>query len=370
MMRQASLAAMAALLLGCGGNDIDSAVCDPVGNAVPLCGIERPEDLALLPDGKTLLVSLYGSMFDFGPGHLGLFNTDTEQLKTFPVFNSATAAPWTDVDCPGPPGEVFSPHGIHYSIRADGAGQLLVVNHGERESIEFFEVSQTTKSYDLTWRGCVVLPGQHFANTVTATPEGGFIFSHMFPKDAFRIGTTSLPALKAVLGIPSGYAMEWKGPAAGDGKQFEVIGGSESGFPNGLQLSKDGRYLFLNTSVDGYVHKIDRHKGERVASSDKLPHLDNMQWDQNGKLLVASMTTGLFESVRCLEIGPANCGGAFNIVRLDPETLHSEIVFEHKGGQPLGAATVAAHVGEYLYIGSYAGNRLVKVPYVQATTLK
>lgn len=365
MRTQVSVSFMALLLLSaCGKNDIDPTVCDMVGEARPICGINKPEDLVVLPDGKTLAVSLYGSMFDFRPGGLGLFNTATEQFQMLPVFDRAEADRWADVDCPGPPGGAFSPHGIHYSTRPSGAGQLLVINHGGRESIEFFEVAPTADSYDLTWRGCVVLPDQHFANAVAATPEGGFVFSHMFAKDTFRLGTTSWPAFKAVLGVPSGYAMEWKGADMGDGRQFEVIAGSESGFPNGLLLSKDGRYLFLNTSIDGYVLKIDRYKGERVASSEKLPHLDNMRWDGNGYLLVASMPTGLIESVRCLEVsGETNCGGTFNIVRVDPRDMSSEVVFAHPGGQPMGAATVAVRLGSNLYIGSYAGNRLVTLPY-------
>lgn len=357
-------ALMAAVsLVACGGNDIDTAVCEPVGDATPVCGFHQPEDFALLPDGKTLVVAELGSMFTYAPGYLSLFDTETEQAKRFPVFNTEPAEKWVDVDCPGPPGEVFSPHGIHYSQRADGAGQLLVINHGERESVEFFEVVSEQSEYDIQWRGCVSLPENDFANSVVATPDGGFIYSHMFSKDALRLGTTSLPALKAVVGIPSGHAVEWKGLNVADGRQFEKVPGTEAGFPNGMELSEDGRYLFMNTSVEGYVYKIDRVAGKRVASSEKIPHLDNIRWDQSGRLLAASMSTGLFESVRCLEIAPNNCGGTYSIVRLDPETLSHEVIYSHEGGQPMGAATVGFQVGEHLYIGSYSGNRLVRVPY-------
>lgn len=354
---------VALLLSGCGKNDIDPTVCEAVGDAKPICGFHQPEDFALLPDGKTLVVGELGSMFTYARGYLSLFDTQSGQAKRFQLFDQPASEVWVDIDCPGPPGEVFSPHGIHYSQRDDGAGQLLVINHGERESVEFFEVLSKQGEYDIQWRGCVALPENDFANSVVATPEGGFIYSHMFSKDALRLGTTSWPALKAVAGIPSGHAVEWKGLAVADGRQFEKVPGSEGGFPNGVELSEDGRYLFLNTSVDGLVHKIDRLAGERVASSAKIPHLDNIRWDQSGRLLVASMTTGLFESVRCLEIAPNNCGGRYNIVRLDPETLQQEVVYSHQGGQPMGAATVGFQVGDYLYIGSYAGDRLVKVPY-------
>lgn len=352
------------VLAACGGHDIDPNECSPVGNATPICGIDQPEDLALLPDEKTLVVSLYGSMFTYQPGSLALFNTQTEAFSVLPVFGSANAEPWADVNCPGAPGPEFSPHGIHYSTRDDGAGQLLVVNHGGRESVEFFEVAPAGQSYQLTWRGCVQLPENHFANSVAATPEGGFVYSHMFAKNATRIGTMSVPTLKAVLGTPSGAIYEWQGAHVNNGAAFAKVPETESGFPNGVEMSADGRYVFFNTSVDGYVHKVDRRSGKRVASSSKLPHLDNIRWDQHGNLLAVSMTSNLLASVRCLEIGATtNCGGQYQVVRLNPADMSSEVVYSHQGGQPLGAATVAQQVGEHLYIGSYSGNRLVRVPY-------
>lgn len=36
--------------------------CDPVGGSHPLCGFQNPDDLALLPDGSSVLVSEYGAM--------------------------------------------------------------------------------------------------------------------------------------------------------------------------------------------------------------------------------------------------------------------------------------------------------------------
>jgi len=37
-------------------------------------------------------------------------------------------------------------------------------------------------------------------------------------------------------------------------------------------------------------------------------------------------------------------------------------VFEHEGA-PMGAATVAQPLGEFLYLGSFTGDRILKVPY-------
>ena len=49
------------------------------------------------------------------------------------------------------------------------------------------------------------------------------------------------------------------------------------------------------------------------------------------------------------------------MVALDPETLAAEIVLEHEG-PPLGAATVALSVGDAIYLGSFAGDRIARAP--------
>lgn len=69
---------------------------------------------------------------------------------------------------------------------------------------------------------------------------------------------------------------------------------------------------------------------------------------------------GAFEALECFGITEGACGLPFAIVAVDPRTLERRTVLEH-GGAPMGAATVAQQVGEDLYLGSFAGDRIVRV---------
>ncbi len=348
-------------LSGCGEDQrIDPDICDAVGELRPACGFSNPEDLALLPDGHTLLVSEYGVYFSGNPGSLALFDTRTGAIDRLPVLDEATTPLWADHHCPGPPGTSLSPHGIHLSERSSGELQLLVVNHGGAERIEFVEIVPESSGYSARWRGCLVPPDNAFVNSVAATPEGGAVFSHMYPKDSPRIGTTALAVLKSFVGLPSGHVWEWPGP----GQDYRVVEGSADGFPNGILVDPAGAYLYMAASTGGHVVKIDRQSGERVGSA-AVAHPDNLRWDAEGNILVVGMPVGPLTAIRCQEdsMENINCGGAFEIHRLNPATMQAERVFFHPGGQPMGAATVAQQVGDKLYIGSFAGNRLLQVPY-------
>ncbi len=357
-----SICLLVAGLSACGDNDqqIDPEICEAIGNLQPVCGFKNPEDFALLPDGHSLLVSEYGVYFDGNPGALAVFDTESGKIERLPSLTEAQTPLWADHNCPGPPGEALSPHGIHLSRRPGGELQLLVVNHGGSERIEFVEILPTATGYAARWRGCLVPPDNTFINSVAATPEGGAVFSHMYPKDSPRIGTTALAVVKGLFGSPSGHVWEWPGP----GQDYEIVEGSADGFPNGILVDPTGRYLYLAASTAGHVVKIDRESGERVGSA-AIAHPDNLRWDAEGNILVAGMPVGPVTAIQCQEASRdnINCGGAFEVHRIDPDTMEAERVFSHVGGQPMGAATVAQQVGDSLYIGSFAGNRLLRVPY-------
>ena len=139
--------------------------CESVGSATPICGFTNPEDLVALPGGEAILVSEFGAMEGDTPGGLALLVLDTERRRELFRGGDAdgTAPVWGDLACPGPPPPLFSPHGIHLSERADGALQLLAVQHGGRESIEFFEVTGSGRNWSVTWRGCCRGPRRRLA---------------------------------------------------------------------------------------------------------------------------------------------------------------------------------------------------------------
>ncbi|MFT5605693.1 MAG: hypothetical protein ACI9G5_002664, partial [Paracoccaceae bacterium] len=209
--------------------------CEAVNGRVPICGLQAPEDIEVSPDQRFLILSQFGGINGDDVGSLALFDpvNDSHSILYPPEQSLSVKEKWGSDTCPGEPGAAISPHGIHLSQRSDGRWQLLVVNHGGRESVEFFEWQ--AEPYRLNWRGCVVLPEESFLNDVVATPDGGFLVTQMFPKDNIWA------MLRSFAGAEKGHVWRWR-----PGKAVDIQPGSVGAFPNGIQISKDGKTLFLN----------------------------------------------------------------------------------------------------------------------------
>lgn len=344
--------ACALFALGCAGSGEPVLSCEPVGDARPLCGFQNPEDLVVLPGGASLLVSEFGGMQGEHAGALSRLDLATEMRSVlYRGGDGGTPEPgWGDPACPGAPTS-FSPHGIDLVRRSDGALALLAVNHGGRESIEYFEVSPGGAA--LTWRGCVVAPEQGWWNDVAASPDGGFYASHMLPR---RGGPAQLLEFfrAAALHRAAGHALRWQ-PDAG----FSQVPGSSVVFANGIALSPDGAHLFLNSSLGDGLRRISLASGEVEAQAD-LPPLDNAAWGSDGRLYVAALTAPFLEMQACNRLEQGACPAAFEILAVDPDTLDSEVVYRG-GGPPMGGGTVGLRVGDELFIGSFAGDRVLRV---------
>lgn len=339
--------------LGCASGRLKPVVdCEPRGNARPICGFQNPEDLALLPDGHTLVVSEYGAVQGGRAGRLALFDLRDEKRSV--LFEGGTAISaeerWGDPTCPGGPSREFSPHGIHLARRSDGRLQLLAVQHGGRESVEFFEMLPRSEGWRAEWRGCAIPPPGSWLNDVVALPEGGFLATHMMPRGdlgaLFASHRGTPPAL--------GYVLEWQ-PARG----FGVVEGTRSALPNGIEVSADGSQIFLNAAGNGEVWRIERSSG-RVSGRVAVVGLDNSAWDAQGRLLVASLTAPTSEFGICNRLERGACPLAFQIVEIDPGTLASRVLYQGEGA-PMGGATVGLRVGDELFLGSYAGDRILRV---------
>ena len=327
--------------------------CEPLGAAKPICGFQNPEDLVVLPGEHAILVSEYGGMEGGTPGRLSLLVLDTEERRELFSGGDADAATpvWGDPACPGPPGPAFSPHGIHLSAREDGSLQLLAVQHGGRESVEFFEVAGSQREWHVMWRGCVAAPDDAWLNSVAALPGGGFVTTKMITR---QIGRLDLSATIA-RGPRSGHVLEWL-----PGRGFEVLSGSEGEMPNGIEASTDGRLVFVNVNGGGHVRRIVRETGEvaETARLGQLGGLDNARWAPDGRLLVASLGGPGMAICRTLESGA--CPAEFRILAVDPESLEAEELYRNQG-PPMGAGTGMVLVGQELFVGSFAGDRILRV---------
>ena len=342
--------ALCALLAAIACGSVEPIVsCDAVGTASPLCGFQNPEDLALLPDGPHVLVSEYG---DGGTraGRIALLDLASGQREILFEGGEPTApGPWGAADCEGPPTAEFSPHGIHLSRRADGAWQLLVVQHGGRESVEMFQLLPGDTGPALVWRGCALAPDASPLNDVVAVPEGGFLATRM-------VGVPLGYARAAMLGSDSGWVYAWTREGG-----FSEVPGTRAALPNGIELSPDGEKIFLNATLGNEVRRVDRRTGA-VEARAEVPLPDNSTWTRDGRLLVASLRTTFREIVGCSGLERGSCPAAFAIVALDPATMATEVVYEGGRDTPSGAGTVGLEVGGDLLIGTFAGDRIVRAP--------
>ena len=304
-----------------------------------------------MPGCKTLLVSEYGSLDGARPGKLTLSRIADGSTETlYPKAGADVDDPrWGDETCPGPPGDQLSPHGIHHS-ETGGLDRVFVVNHGGREAVELFELElRDDGAASLTWRGCAPAPEGVWMNDVVGLPGGGFAITHMMPRGSSEEAINEAEVSRD----DTGYALEWH---AGSG--WSRLAGTDGGLPNGIEVSADGRTLYLNYYFGDRVAAVDRASGERLWDIE-VDAPDNSSWTAGGKLLVASHGENLEAVFACNEPGVQICPLAFAILSVDPRNGLTKTLFE-SAGPPMAGATVAVKVGTTIFLGSFAGDRMAR----------
>jgi hypothetical protein len=314
--------------------------CVQQGNTQYVCGQTAPEDLVLVPGGDWVVASMFG-----GTGGIQIINTKVK--STVMGYPTATAKEQLDKKtydtCPGPPDAeqkaMFRTHGLALREGRNSQHTLYVVNHGKRESIEVFTLDAKAKPPALTWIGCAVAPDPIGLNSVLPLPDGGFIgtdFLERGPNAAAARG-------KMQAGENNGSLWEWH-----TGTGWKIIPGTETSGANGLELSKDGKTLFVNAWGSRSFYRMQMGQTKR----DTVPlgfQADNMRWAKDGSLLVVGQGgTGQMQTT--------------NIVKINPTTLKVTEILKRPNTPEFGAGTVAIEVGKDLWVGSFRGDRLLVVP--------
>jgi hypothetical protein len=324
------------------------ATCGPHGDIEVLCGTHNPEDLELTPDGKYLIATQFVNQGRTGTTGAGMALYDLAK-KTFAKM-AVTDEPdksWGDPACPGPIGDVLVSHGESLAKRKNGAWALYVVNHGGRQSIEMFELKPAAGSWALVWRGCEV--AAHDYNDVAILPDGGFVGTY---PTALSSGGTGGPFGGAV----TGYVAHWT-----PGKGESEIMGTRMRYPNGVVVSHDGRYMYVNEFSGRQVFKYDLRTGQQMGSVkvDFLP--DNLTWTKKGHLLAAGVKGARGD---CPEGSGRPCIQGFGVAEIDPAKMQARAIFDSAAHEPLiGGVSSALEVGDSIYLGAFQGDRLVKIPY-------
>jgi hypothetical protein len=312
------------------GGQVPLLECGAHEDLEVICGTQAPEDLERAPDGARLIVSQFG-----GEGGLVLFDPRDQTFRPMTIRSDPEAG-WGDAACPGPMTEPISAHGTSLGARPGGGSTAVyVVNHGGRETIEMFELAGSGDAWELIWRGCALAEEDY--NDVAILPDGGFVATRPQALSTGGRGAFGQP------GQPSGNIVRWtlEGGEA-------VLPGSEAAFPNGVVVSPDGTTMFFAAWTGREIHKYDlRTETEvAVASLDFMP--DNLTWTEDGKVLAA---------------GIQEFGGGFGVAEIDPDTLNARMVYESgEGPMAIGGVSVALQLGDWVYVGSFQGDRLVRIP--------
>ncbi len=305
--------------------------CSPGPNVV--CGQRGPEDLVALGDDWVAASALAA------PG--GLIVVRTRDRMPFTVYPAAGALERHDrqtyPDCPGPPdAQNFTTHGLYVEPGATSVHKLFVVGHGARESIEIFEIDTRPDTPVATWLGCAVAPDPLGLNSVRGLPDGGFITTNFLPRGSSPAATQRMRE-----GERNGELWEWHAATG-----WQKVPGSEAAGANGLELSADGRTLYVAAwGTQSFFHLS---RGAAQPTRDEVPlgfRVDNVHWARDGSLYA---------------VGQAQ--QSWKAVKIDPNTLAVRDVLVEADTPEFNAGTALVEVGGTLWVGSFRGNRIAIFP--------
>jgi hypothetical protein len=295
-----------------------------------ICDQQAPEDLvAMGPDWA--IASAYA-----GTGGVTLIRLADRMSYT--AYPSAAARDRLDSvtypDCPGPPDtSSFTTHGVYAAPGAGPMHKLFVVGHGARESIEVFDVDTSGAMPAITWIGCAIAPDPIGLNSVRGLPDDGFITTNFLPRGA--------DMQEMMNGAQNGELWEWH-TASG----WQKVPGSEASGANGVELSDDGKTLYI--AAWGSQKFIRLSRGATPPERDEIDlgfRIDNIHWARDGRLIAAGQVDQ-----------------DWRVVEIDPETLEVEPIAAEVDKPGFGGGTVALEVGDTLWIGSYRGDRIAIIP--------
>jgi hypothetical protein len=314
-----------------------------------ICGPRNAEDLIAVPDSPWIVASGLADSNGLG-GALYLIDRRDRSWRTlYPDILPSSpevmgSIPGSECATPIDPLR-FSAHGIH--LHADAPRRhtltLYVVNHGTRESIEIFELD-VARDPKARWQGCLILPGKAVANSVVSLPDGGLAVTVMFLSDDSDIKR------KVDHGEATGYVLEWH---ANEG--WKQVPGSEGSFPNGIEVSPDGRWLYVTNTGGKNVVRLSRgsEPAQRKAIATDLL-TDNLRWDKEGYLWIAGQRGSCSKALVC--------DALYRILRLDPNTLSLKPIELAPTAPLFGGASVALPLDREVWVGTYRGDRIATFP--------
>ena len=325
--------------------------CPASGEYGFLCGLDSAEDLVLVPGTRFIIASGFGTS-------ASLYLIDSEAKRHDVLYPTATVQVQHDPEiygaCPGAPDpEKLVAHGLNLKSGVNGHSTLYVVGHGGREAIEVFDVDATGDAPTLTWTGCVLTPQGMAANSVASFADGSLVATiPLHPEKTIT---------HAMAGELTGAVYAWSpGEPA-----FSRIEGTELPYPNGIEVSADGREFFVASSglytVTAYSNS---NPARRLRTSRPMAIVpDNLHMGSGNRLLTAGL---IADDDTCGDVGSevfsleefADCPRPFVVYAIDAASLQLEDIARGDANPEFSNITMALEVADELWIGTFAGDRI------------
>lgn len=304
--------------------------------------VQSPEDLLAIPGSKWIIAS------GMAP-QSGLYLIDSESKKAERWFAPQAAAPSPQYSgsAPQPHPDEMQIHGI--SLRETGQGKALLyaVNHNgkeigapTRETIEIFEVDTKAEKPALTWLGNVRLPEGLAGNGVVSAADGSIYTTVMLhPGDTLD---------DMFAGKPTGAVYRWTPQT----RHFEKLQGTELNGNNGIELSHDGKYIYV-AHMQGMSKLTNANPAKPVATAWLDYGLaDNLHWDGERLVTAGSMLKNCHQGVR------PDCLDGFHISHIDPESLETRPVIQGSYTDKFSGVSTVLPLGDTFWLGSFYRDRV------------
>ena len=320
--------------------------CKSIDNSTglsTLCGFAKPEDLQFIRSRSAVIVSEQGWKAPISGGSISIVDVDTRSIRlsrkrtVWPAASATISRKLVgDPDCKAPPTD-FSPHGLSVLERRSGI-RLAIVNHGDRESVELFDVLGKGDDLRLAWRGCALLPPDTAANDVAIHSDGRLFISNYAPSTRDKRALTSLFA--ALRGETTGDVMEWS--LKGGWRHLTGTGGA---MPNGIVIDEVRKRLFVAELGKQRIVEFELNSDSSATQRAEFAFrdlADDLNWTMRGTLLVGGQ----------VRKAPTQ----WSVAEIDPKAGTVRSLFEERS--EIHSVTSATDVGDGIVFGSTGDQRI------------
>ncbi|GIV33286.1 MAG: arylesterase [Chitinophagales bacterium] len=237
------------------------------------------------------------------------------------------------------PEQEIHPHGISYYLSPSGEAFLFVVDHtGGRQAILIYQFQGDSI---LALKRIIHHPMLVSPNDITAVDEDKFYCTN----DHGSAGKVS-KMLEDYLQLQRSHVVYY------DGKQLRVVA-KGIGFSNGIQVSKDGKEVYVAATTEKRVHVYERGTDGGLTlktSIDLHTGVDNIELDYSGNLWIGCHPKLLTFVRHAADTSRQAPSQVIRVVRHADGSFTSDEVFLNSGNA-LSGSSVAAVYKDILLIG-------------------